>query len=117
MFKHLPEIYPEIMFSSIFMRIQGFSSHNLVLHYLAETGLIGGLAVLTLMIKQYLMGFKLWKVRSNLLSSDILISLFLMTSIFLVSSFFEAGWLWGQLSYMFVFFVALVVKANELTTE
>jgi O-antigen ligase len=117
MFKHLPEIYPEIRFSSIFMRIQGFSSHNLVLHYLAETGLIGGLAVLTLMIKQYLMGFKLWKVRSNLLSSDILISLFLMTSIFLVSSFFEAGWLWGQLSYMFVFFVALVVKANELTTE
>jgi O-antigen ligase len=83
MFKLLPEIYPELRFSSIFIYVQGFSSHNMILHYLAETGLVGGLAA----------------------------------SIFLVSSFFEAGWLWGQLSYMFVFFVALVVRANELITD
>jgi len=116
-FKILHEIYPELKFSYAYFIVQGFSAHNLILHYLAETGIVGGTAVIVLMIKQNLLGLKLLKNKSNRLTQDILISLFIITLILLVSSFFEAGWLWGQLSYMFVFFIALVVKANELTAN
>lgn len=117
MFKELYVLYPELKFSHAYFVVQGFSAHNLILHYLAETGIVGGLAIVMLMIKQNLLGFELWKDNSGKLPQDILISLFVITLIFLVSAFFEAGWLWGQLSYMFVFFLALVVRANELKTN
>lgn len=107
-FKMLNQIYPELHFNYVFLMVRGFSAHNLILHYLAETGLLGASAVIMLMVNLFRWAKKMYVKFDAPGKSETLLILYIVSFIFLVTSFVEAGWLWGQMSYFLIFFAALI---------
>ena len=113
-YKILYTIYSSIHLHYMFPYIQGYSAHNMFFHYLAETGLVGTTAVFALIINQFRIVLKTYKSKKHNLS-DIDICLLVVSLLFLVTSFIEAGWMWGQMGYLFVFFLVLIVRNFEKT--
>lgn len=108
-FRTIHELYQELHFDYVFAYLKGFSAHNLFLHYLAETGLTGTIALVALMANQFRIARKSWRksVYEQRFYSSIL---YLLSIIFLITTFVESGWMWGQMSYLFIFFIALISK-------
>lgn len=115
-YKILNTIYSSIHLNYMFPYIQGYSAHNMLFHYLAESGILGAAAVFALIINQFRYAFKVYR-KKKLDVSEVDICLFTISLLILVTSFIEAGWLWGQIGYIFLFFIALNVKNYEATIK
>ena len=90
--------------------VRGLSAHNLFLHYLAETGIMGGIALLAIMINQWRLSLRAWlysSVKQNLEASAILLG---MAATILITTLTEGSWMWGQSSIIFAFFTSLIVR-------
>jgi O-antigen ligase len=106
----IESVDPTIRLNFYHWFVRGLSAHNLLLHYLAEAGIIGGIAVLAMMLNQLHLSFKSWK-RSVLLPNLEVSSILLGISItFIVTTLTESSWLWGQASLVFSFFLALIAR-------
>jgi len=112
-FKHIHNIYNFMHFNMLFMYVRNLSAHNMFLHYLAETGLVGTTVVVALFINQFRIGKTLWKNYRISGQYEVTVILFVISLLFLFSIFIEAGWLWGQVSYLFVFFITLIVHSVD----
>lgn len=110
-FRFVTSVYPELNLDPVYFYGRGLSAHNLFLHYLAETGVIGASMLAALFINQFRLGLSAW--RRGLMSPDSGCRLVLLVVgiLFLITTFVEAGWMWGQFGYVFVFFAALMARA------
>lgn len=115
-YKILHTIYSPIHLHYMFPYIQNYSAHNMFLHYLAETGIVGTTAVFALLINQFRFSWKVYKKKNNNLSETDL-CLFIISLLILATSFIEAGWLWGQMSYLFIFFIVLNIRNYEIAVR
>jgi O-antigen ligase len=102
-------IFPSARFLPLYHLLIGGGAHNIALSYLAETGIIGFLALLFFF-------FSILKLaRSIYLSAttidDLPISMSLLGILFFVvaSSFYAGSWFWGVNGIEFMFFLALAV--------
>ena len=113
-FRNSGEILPMLHLRPAYHLIKNLSAHNLFLHYLSETGLIGTTALVALIINQFRLSLKLWKDETRIDAIPYKLSLLLVSIAFLISTFIEAGWLWGQDSFVFIMFLAIIsYSANE----
>lgn len=107
-FKMTGDIFPTLHLRYGNHLIQNLSAHNLFLHYLAETGLIGATALAMLIVNQYRKSYTVWKSETSIKAIPCKLSLLLISLTFLISTFIEGGWLWGQQGYIFVLFLAMI---------
>jgi O-antigen ligase len=113
MYVQVENLDPAIRLNFYHWFVKGLSAHNLVLHYLAETGIFGGVAVLLLMINQFRLAFIAWKktgLNQNFGVSAVLLGI---SSAFIFTTATESSWLWGQASIVFVLFAALIARNHD----
>ncbi len=106
-FRLLESIYPQIHLDPAQYWVRGKSAHSLLLHYLAEVGLIGAGAMLVLMVKQMLLAKENWLKSHSLESFGLRLGLYVAGIIFLMTAIVESAWTWGHVSYIAVFLLAL----------
>ena len=113
---HLAEIYPTFHITPDYGYLRVLGAHNVLLHYLADTGLVGGLGLVALVINQFRLSRTSWR-RVGIGHDGTTLILMGWVSIFALSTLIEANWMWGQLSFMAVFFAALVARQYRQTVE
>lgn len=106
-FRLYHELVPGSHLSSVHWWLRGLSAHNLFLHYLAETGVIGTTAMVALfvnLLRQSRVALRLASARTG----DVLLTL--LSLLILVTVFLEAGWLWGQTGMITALVAGLVMR-------
>ncbi|MDX9857825.1 MAG: O-antigen ligase family protein [candidate division Zixibacteria bacterium] len=114
MFQHYGDVYPGARFNPYTMYISGLSAHNMTLHYLAETGLIGAGVVVGMFATQFGIARRVWKKTRDKTMTATASALYAIGLLLLVSTLIEAGWLFGgQAGFLASFFMALISRANQ----
>lgn len=117
-FRYVESIFPLLRFDAARLYLEGASAHNLFLHYLAETGLLGTAAILALFFKNLLTSIKLPRLSEKAVSTPISIGLLGVGLTIFVTVFYMDGWMWGQNAYVAPFFIALTARlANNRRYE
>ena len=112
-FKMFHHIFPTLHMQPLHYYVRGLSAHNLFLHYLAEAGLLGAAALVALFINQFRISRSTWRRQQPIDQTGCSLALYVAGLMFLVTTLFEAGWIWGQFGFPFVFFAALIVRYNQ----
>ena len=99
-FKIIEEIVPTVSLAKLWFRVQDMSAHNVILHYLAETGLLGVCSLIYLGWR----GFRtsLADARKRMTAEDNQVGFALLAAmvVFCTTIFFMEGWMWGQDGYI-----------------
>lgn len=106
-FRLLENIYTHIHLDPARIWVRGLSAHSLLLHYLAEAGLVGASAMLVLMVKQMRLAKENWMKSNSLESFGLRLGLYVVGILFLMTAIVESAWTWGHVSYITVFLLAL----------
>ncbi len=114
-FRSLSELYPYLHLTPLQWYLRSLSAHNLLLHYLAETGILGAGALMTLFVGQFRMSLFSWRHRSNATPLSIALAILILGSLLLGTTMVEAGWMWGQTGFIMVFFLALISRQYSLS--
>ena len=109
-FRYVEAIYPVLHFDPARLYLNQPSAHNLVLHYLAETGLIGTIALLALFLKNLLSSIKLARFPDYKAQSAISIGLMGAGLAIFGSIFYMDGWMWGQNAHAAPLVIAVTAK-------
>ncbi len=117
LFRSLPTIFPTMHLIPVFWYIKNLSAHNLFLHYLAETGLIGATALMALFVNQFTIGIKAWRENITVTQTGFRLSLFVTSLLFLITTLMESGWMWAQSGFIMVFFMALLASQATQATQ
>ena len=95
-FRIIDQIVPEMKLEPVWYYIGGLSTHNVILQYLCETGIVGAAALLALTLKGLQMGYRCLTIpgdaRSNQTSAAIFIGMF----VFALTILYMRAWTWGQ---------------------
>lgn len=117
LFRQIHDYVPAVRMDFYHWYVQGLSAHNLILHFLAETGIFGGIAVLAVIINQMKLSVKSWRLASAGPVMQISAILLGISLTFLATALTESSWLWGQSSFLFAFFLALIARNNQNLTN
>ncbi len=109
-FRSLSELYPYLHLTPLQWYLRSLSAHNLLLHYLAETGIVGAGALLTLFVSQFRMSLYSWRHRSSATPISVKLAIFILGFLMLGTTVVEAGWMWGQTGFIMVFFLSLISR-------
>lgn len=112
-FRTVHHILPTLSLAQVGPWVRGLSAHNLFLHYLAEAGLIGGVSLAALMINQFRLSRRRWMFALGQRDRACALALYATGTLFVVTTFLETGWLWGQGGFAFAFFVALIAREHD----
>ncbi|HKK20947.1 MAG TPA: O-antigen ligase family protein [candidate division Zixibacteria bacterium] len=93
-------IYPELKVVPLYVYVQGMSAHNVILHYLAETGLVGSIALLVLAFKGFATCFRAQKEKLDREGNQVSMALFIAMFVFCMTIFYMRAWTWGQDGYI-----------------
>jgi len=112
-FRNLSEVMPAVRLDPLNYYVRGLSAHNLFLHYLAETGILGVTALLALFIGQFRLARKTWRDSRTGFRIDIAVILFTLSALLLFTTLFEAGWMWAEFSLVAAFLIALIARSRK----
>lgn len=112
-FRSIIDLYPELALNYYYFWVRGFSSHNLFLHYLAETGLVGGITVIALFVAALRYSWQSWKRNCLGKYAGASLAVLFVALVFLVTAFVEAGWMWGQTGLAMAFFMGVIARQRE----
>jgi len=112
-FRTFSQIFPSLHMHPLNLYIRGLSAHNLFLHYLAESGIVGASALIALFINQFRISRRIWRRKLRVDQTGYALALYVAGLMFLVTTLLEAGWIWGQFGFPFVFFAALIVRYQQ----
>ena len=87
--------------------IQGLSTHNIVLSYLAETGILGIISLLYLQFSLLKLGLKNYYSALGVLDTNITMSLAVVLFFICTSSFYAGAWFWSINGMQFMIIMAL----------
>jgi O-antigen ligase len=108
-FYRLHEIYSTLHLTPSYPFLRSLGAHNLLLHFLADTGLIGGAGLIALFVNQIRLARYGWFRQKGAHFGQAL-ALYGWAFLFALSVVTEANWMWGQLSFLAIFFAALVSR-------
>lgn len=114
MFPHMADIYSNLRTVPMYYYVRGMTAHNITLHYLAETGLLGTSALLLLVVNHLRLSIRVWK-RTRLGDHGLSLALFGWGLLFLLTTLIEGSWMWGQMSFLGVFLAALLSRQFQVT--
>ncbi len=109
-FRFVETIFPSLKFDVARLYLTGASAHNLFLHYLAETGLIGTVALLALLFKNLRDAVRLIGRSDNIDSIALSVGLTGVALSIFGSIFYMDGWMWGQNGHVAPFFMAIIAR-------
>jgi O-antigen ligase len=112
-FRIFHQIFPTLHMQPLHYYVRGLSAHSLFLHYLAEAGLLGAAALVALFINQFRISRSTWRRPQPTDQIGCSLALYVVGLMFLVTTLLEAGWIWGQFGFPFVFFAALIVRYHQ----
>jgi O-antigen ligase len=116
LFRTVDQYYGSLMFGPTHVFVKGLSAHNLLLHYLAESGLIGGAALLAYVGNQFRLARGVWRQTAGAAQTPLRAGLVVVSFGILLTTFAEGGWMWGATGFVAVFFIAAVVSEHRITT-
>ena len=100
--------YSSIGISSFFIEnIKGLTAHNVILSYLAETGIVGIIGLIFFFSTCLRVGLYIYQKSSNIKEYQETVPLFTMLFFVFVSSFYAGSWFWSINGVQFMFFLAL----------
>lgn len=108
-YKVVSSLLPELRFNPVWYYIKGFSTHNVVLQYLAETGIVGASSLLLLLGSNFYVGLKSFKVTTDKLLNQISAANFIAITVVTFTMFYMRAWTWGQDGFLLVFLFAFNV--------
>jgi O-antigen ligase len=115
-FYQLSNIYPFVHMTLFYDFLKPLGAHNLLLHFLADMGLVGGIALMALVANQFRLARRAWRNHQHQGDAAAL-ALYAWAFLFFVSTIAEAGWMWGHLSFLAVFFAALIARQYSRITQ
>lgn len=101
------EVIPEVKLTPMWFFVRGMSAHNVLLHYLAETGLIGSTALVVLFWKSFRLGIKHLGLKLDTKGTQVSMALFIAMFVCFITMFYMRAWTWGQGGYILAFLFAL----------
>jgi O-antigen ligase len=116
-YKVIHTIYPTVQLEYIHFFVRGMNAHNLVMQYLAESGIVGTIPMILLMFNQFRLSRQSWAQAVNLKSIRHSLALYSAGATLLITTVLEADWLWGFAGYTFVFFITLISKNHAEETK
>ena len=112
-FRSLGNLYTNLHMTPLHIYVRQLSAHNLTLHYLAETGLLGAAALLSIFVRQYLLARRVWRTASSSAQQGTALAVYAAGLMFLVTTLIEAGWMWSQTGFMMAFFLAVISRQGR----
>ena len=107
--------YSSIGNSSFFIdNIKGLSTHNIILSYLAETGIIGTFCLLLLFMKIIQVGHSIYESSENREDYQLSIPLYCILFYVCISSFYAGAWFWSISGVQFMFFLSLATVFRNI---
>ncbi len=99
-FKVIDQIIPEVKLVPVWYYIGGLSAHNVVLQYLAETGIIGAFSLVALAWTGVKTSFRRFCIRQSDSATQVSAALFIGMFVFAVTILYVRAWTWGLDSYV-----------------
>ena len=99
-FKVIEQIVPQMRMAPVWYYIRTMSAHNVVLQYLAETGILGTLALIALAVANVRMGYRSFRKKLSPADNQISAALLIAALVFLITIFYMRAWTWGQGGYI-----------------
>jgi len=107
--------YSSIGNSTFFIdNIKGLSTHNIILSYLAETGIIGTFCLLLLFMKILQVGYSIYESSENREDYHLSIPLYCILFYVCISSFYAGAWFWSISGVQFMFFLSLATVFRNI---
>ena len=107
--------YSSIGNSTFFIdNIKGLSTHNIILSYLAETGIIGTFCLLLLFMKILQVGYSIYESSENREDYQLSIPLYCILFYVCISSFYAGAWFWSISGVQFMFFLSLATVFRNI---
>ena len=94
--------------------IKGLPTHNIIISYLAETGMIGILGLLLLFATIIKLGYRNY-LSSNCISDyELSLPLFVILFFVVISRFYAGSWFWSINGVQFMFFLSLITNISKI---
>ncbi|MCP4685149.1 MAG: O-antigen ligase family protein [bacterium] len=107
-FRIVHELYPALKTTPLHFYVKGMSAHNVILHYLAETGLVGALALTVLAWGGLKASYRDFRSKLSREETQITAALFIAMLVFCVTILYMRAWTWGQGGYVMALLFGLV---------
>jgi O-antigen ligase len=107
-FRVVHEMYPDVRVIPLYTQVKGMSAHNVLLHYLAETGLIGTLSLVALTILGLRASYRTFKLKLERADSQVSAALFIAMFVFGITLIYMRAWTWGEGGYVMALLFGLV---------
>ena len=108
-YHYIGQVYPTWHLTEHLAFVRNLSAHNVFLHFLAEMGLVGGIALGALMAAKIKFARRCW-LAARSMEMGTTLAVLAWAILFGVSMLTEAGWMWGHLSFTAVFFGGLLSR-------
>jgi O-antigen ligase len=109
-FRDIETIFPGLRFDPAMVYIKRLSAHNLFLHYLAETGLLGAAAITTLFFRHFKTSIRAVTISGDRTARILAIGLLGTGATIFFSIFYLDGWMWSQNAHAAPLFIALTAR-------
>jgi len=118
LFRTVDQYYGSLMFGPTHIYVRGLSAHNLFLHYLAESGLIGAMALLAFFGNQFRLARRVWRATTSADQLPLQAGLVVVSFGILLTTFSEGSWLWSSTGFLATFFIAAIASSyRSMTTR
>lgn len=117
-FRIVDEVVPEMRMEPVWFYIRGMSAHNVVLHYLAETGLLGAVSLVVLALTGVRTAYRAFRRRLSDRRQQVSAALFASMLVFAITLVYMRAWTWGQDGYVMALLFGLTAAwAWEVDSE
>lgn len=116
-FRIVRELYPELRVEPLQAQVKGMSAHNVLLHYLAETGLVGTIPLLVLTVAGLRNSFRAFRHRLNTSDTQVSVALFIAMFVFAVTLLYMRAWTWAEGGYVLALLFGLSAAWYQQTAQ
>lgn len=112
-FMRLVEVYPSVKFSILYPFIKGLDAHSVVLNFAANTGIIGLTLLFILFYKILRESWQMYKKYKWTSNAPLTLSLALVLTYIVYSSFYAGAWFWSLNGFEFMLFLAMLLRLRK----
>jgi O-antigen ligase len=116
-YRVIDEVIPEIKAEPVWYYIRGMSPHNVVLQYLAETGIFGALIIIGLAARGLKTSFRAWTPTMSRRDNQVSAAVFVGMFVFFVTIFYMRAWTWGLDSYIMAMLFGLTAAWSSRSED
>jgi len=116
-FHLVDQVVPAIKTNPVWYYVKGMSAHNVLLHYMAETGLFGALSLVALAATGLKIGNRFFKSRMEQRDTQVSAALFITMFVFCATILFMRAWTWAQEGHILAILFGLVAAWNYECTR